>query len=71
MGVEDLQFGPPPLRFYNVTVPRIVERLKLLFSGVYQDACEDMAEKVRSEGNGGDIVADVVEREMVGKVCEG
>ena len=64
--VHELGLGPPALRFWDLTEKRLVQRLELLLSSRYNDACEKMASRIRMEKDGAEFIADVVKRELEG-----
>ncbi|KAL1873164.1 hypothetical protein Daus18300_003983 [Diaporthe australafricana] len=69
--VHKLGLGPPPVPFRLLTADRLTGSLRLLLDGsssgkggAYALACAEMAERVRAEGDGADVAAEVITRQL-------
>jgi hypothetical protein len=68
--VYKLGLGPPLVPFRLLTADRLTESLQLLLDGgkggkgTYSRTCAEMAECVRAEGDGADVAAEVILRQL-------
>ena len=62
--IHELGLGPSPLEIRTLTTPELATSLRNLLSERYRDRCAKMAMQVQAEGDGADVAADVIERQI-------
>ena len=58
--VQQLELGPPPLCYRDISVPKLAASLEDLLSCKYQRSCREMAFKISSEKDGAENAAGTV-----------
>ena len=62
--VCELGFGPPPLKIRTLTAHELAASLRRLLLDGYRDRCTKVAKQIQAEGDGADVAADVILREL-------